>query len=186
MPGKQPWRGGFSASLLSGQTVMCSRCVAHISCCRKWRKEDVAILTISEEQKCEGMGVMHLQLDNGASVDVKVFVVSDKPLGFPFVLGMNSVMAFGGVSVNAHRQVRFGIEDAQICVRGTPCMCCRLTRGGDRREKRETRRCVRVTAKTVLSAALLVLCSVNKLQLGEQCFKLRPATETKRKEARAS
>ncbi|MPC63075.1 hypothetical protein E2C01_057167 [Portunus trituberculatus] len=55
-------------------------------------------------------------------------------------------------------------------------MCCRFTRGGDGREKRKTRRCIRVTAKTVLSAALLVLCSVNKLQLGEQCFELRPAT----------
>ena len=66
----------------------------------------MAILTISsEKQRCEGTGVVRLRLDNGASVDVKVFVVSDKPLGFPFVLGMNGVTALGGVSVNAHRQV---------------------------------------------------------------------------------
>lgn len=65
-------------------------------------------------------------------------------------------------------------------------MCCRRTGGGDRREsrpsgedgceRRTTRRCGRVTAKTVGSAVLVVLCLVNKLQLGEQCFKLRPAT----------
>ncbi|MPC48169.1 hypothetical protein E2C01_041937 [Portunus trituberculatus] len=92
-------------------------------------------------------------------------------------------------SVNPLRPCRRGFTDDGIehkdfvwanCgplrVRGTPCMCCRLTRGGDGHEKRKTQRCVRVTAETVLSAALFVLCSVNKLQLGDQCFKLRPAT----------
>ena len=105
MPGKRPWRGGVSASLLSEQAVNealpvadvwldrnwhrvlvdtgCSRCVAHISCCKNWRKEDVSILTISgEEQRCEGTGVVRLRLGNGVSVEVKVFVVSANPLGF--------------------------------------------------------------------------------------------------------
>ena len=114
LPVAEVWLNGNRHKVLVD--TGCLRCVAHISCCKKWRKEDVAILTISgEEQRCEGTGVVHLRLDNGASVDVKVFVVSDKPLGFPFVLGMNGVTAFGGVSVNAHRQVQFGLEDAPDC-----------------------------------------------------------------------
>ncbi|MPC94876.1 hypothetical protein E2C01_090065 [Portunus trituberculatus] len=83
IPKKRPWRGGVTASLLSGQRVNetlsvtevwldgnwhkvlvdtgTSWHVAHISCCNKWRKEDVAILTISsEEQKWEGTGVLCL------------------------------------------------------------------------------------------------------------------------------
>ena len=70
--------------------------MAHVSCYKRWRKKEVAILTISgEEQRCEGTGVVCLRLGNGASVEVEVLVVSAKPLGFPFVLGMNSVTALG-------------------------------------------------------------------------------------------
>ena len=66
------------------------------------------------------MRVVRLRLGNGVSVEVKVFVVSAKPLGFPFVLGMNGVMALGGVSVTAQREVRFGVNDAPVCaVAGT-------------------------------------------------------------------
>ncbi|KAK4319771.1 hypothetical protein Pmani_009323 [Petrolisthes manimaculis] len=94
----------------------CSRCVAHVSCCKKWRKENVTILTISgKEQQCEGTGVVCLQLSNGVSTEVKVFVVNTNPLGFPFILGMNGVTALGGVTVSAHRKVRFGVEDISVC-----------------------------------------------------------------------
>ncbi|XP_045130851.1 uncharacterized protein LOC123515964 [Portunus trituberculatus] len=55
-------------------------------------------------------------------------------------------------------------------------MCCRRASGGDGHDRRETRRWRHVITKTVVPAVLLVLCSVNKLQLGEQCFELRPAT----------
>ena len=109
LPVAEVWLDGNRHKVLVN--TGCSRCVAHVSCCKKWRKEDVAILTISgEEQRCEGTGVVSLGLDNGASVDM-----GDKPLGFPFVLGMNGVTALGRVSVNAHRQVRFGVEDALVC-----------------------------------------------------------------------
>lgn len=96
--------------------IWCSRCVAHVSCCKRWKKEDIAILTISgKEQRCEGTGVLHLQLGNGTSIEVKVFVVGTKPLWFLFVSGMNGATALGGVSVNSLREVRFGVEDAPVC-----------------------------------------------------------------------
>lgn len=94
----------------------CSRCVSHVSCCNRGRKEKATIVTISgKEQQCEGTGVVCLQLSNSASAEVKVFVVDTNPQGFPFILVMNGITALGGVTVGAHREVRFGVEDVLVC-----------------------------------------------------------------------
>lgn len=137
MLGKREWRGGVSASLSSERLVKealpttvvtlngdkhsvlvdtgCSRCVAHVSCCKNWKKEAVSILNISgKEQQCEGTGVVRIQLDNGAVAEVEVIVVSVKPLGFTFILGMNGITALGGVFING-REVRFGTANTNVC-----------------------------------------------------------------------
>ena len=114
LPVVKMWVDGVQCSALVD--TGCSRCVAHVSCCKTWRKEDVVILTMNgKEQRCKGTGVVRLQLHNGASAEVDVLVVDSKPLGFAFILGMNAVATLGGVSVNPQREVRFGIEDSLAC-----------------------------------------------------------------------
>ena len=49
---------------------------------------------------------------SGESVSVRALVVSRRPLGFEFILGMNGVSALGGVTVSASNHVRFNAETA--------------------------------------------------------------------------
>ncbi|KRX66717.1 hypothetical protein T09_12756 [Trichinella sp. T9] len=81
----------------------CSVCVAHASCCRSWREEDVAITTMcGQAMKCEGTGVVQLRPHG-------------KPLGYDLILGMNGIAALGGVTVTGGRCVRFGLDDPGVC-----------------------------------------------------------------------
>lgn len=131
-------RGGVSATLLSWQSVSevlpsavvsvegvqrrvlvdtgCSHSIAHISCCKEWRKSAVNMVTVSgEEWQCEGTGTVRLQVSCGAYVDINVIVTTSKPLGFSFLLGMDGIKALGGVTVNAQGKVYFGVEKMPIC-----------------------------------------------------------------------
>ncbi|KAG0728326.1 hypothetical protein GWK47_032710 [Chionoecetes opilio] len=93
-----------------------SRCIAHVLCCSSWKQEVVSILTVSgKEHFCKGTGIVRLHLSNGASADVDVLVVDSTLLGFPFILGMNGIVALGGATVNVERLVRFGKEDTAVC-----------------------------------------------------------------------
>ena len=58
-----------------------------------------------KEHFCKDTGIVHLQLSNGASVDVDVFVVDSNPLGFPFILGMNGIVALDGIAVDVDTYV---------------------------------------------------------------------------------
>ncbi|KRX31204.1 hypothetical protein T05_6505 [Trichinella murrelli] len=81
----------------------CSVCVAHASCCRSWREEDVAITTMcGRAMRCEGTGVVQLRPHG-------------KPLGYDLILGMNGIAALGGVTVTGGRCVRFGLDDTGVC-----------------------------------------------------------------------
>ncbi|KAG0714342.1 hypothetical protein GWK47_001615 [Chionoecetes opilio] len=93
-----------------------SRCIVHVSCCSSWKQEVVSVLTVSgREHFCKDTGIVRLHLSNGSSVDVDVLVVDSNLLGFPFILGMNGIMALGGATVNVERLVRFGKEDTAVC-----------------------------------------------------------------------
>ena len=59
--------------------------------------------------------MVRLQLSGGATADVHVYVVASKPLGFPFILGMNGILVLGGVTVNGQQEVSFGVESAPVC-----------------------------------------------------------------------
>ncbi|KAG0715736.1 hypothetical protein GWK47_000105 [Chionoecetes opilio] len=77
-----------------------SRCIAQVSCCSSWKQEVVSVLTVSgKEHFCKGTGIVRLHLSIGASADVDVLVVDSTLLGFPFILGMNGIVALGGATV---------------------------------------------------------------------------------------
>ena len=138
VPGKRAWRGSVGAGFLSWRTVNealpiaavrvdgtrldalmdtgCSVSVAHASCCKSWRRRDVRILTVGgREHRCEGMGVVCLRLNGGATVNIDMYVVSSKSLGFSLILRMNGILALGGVTVNREWEVTFGVESTPVC-----------------------------------------------------------------------
>ncbi|KFD58278.1 hypothetical protein M513_01041 [Trichuris suis] len=93
-----------------------SKCVAHVSCCMNWRKSCASIIAVDgNEIRCQGEGVVHLQSADGGQAKVDVIVTAKKPLGFDFILGMNAIMAFGGVSVGPRGYVRFGAKRKEVC-----------------------------------------------------------------------
>ncbi|KAG0724917.1 Nephrin [Chionoecetes opilio] len=94
----------------------CSRSIAHVSCCKAWKKGIVSMTTVSgEEWQCEGTGIVRLQLSGGAFTTVRVSVTAVKPLGFEFILGMDGIKALDGVTVDARNGVRFGVEKSEFC-----------------------------------------------------------------------
>ncbi|KAG0724811.1 hypothetical protein GWK47_039835 [Chionoecetes opilio] len=94
----------------------CSRSIAHVSCCKAWKKGIVSMTTVSgEEWQCEGTGIVRLQLSGGAFTTVRVSVTAVKPLGFEFILGMDGIKALDGVIVDARNGVRFGVEKSEFC-----------------------------------------------------------------------
>ncbi|KFD62362.1 hypothetical protein M514_25485 [Trichuris suis] len=97
----------------------CSKCVAHVSCCASWRKSPASIIAVDgSEIRCQGLGTVQLQSAEGGRAKVDVVVTVRKPLGFDFILGMNAVMALGGVSISPRRHVRFGTEREEISAAG--------------------------------------------------------------------
>ncbi|KRY93010.1 hypothetical protein T4D_12099 [Trichinella pseudospiralis] len=130
--------GGISASLLSPRPLTealpavrmnvsgirrrvlvdtgCSVCVAHASCSRSWRKQNVAITTMcGRAMGCEGTGVVQLKPRGKGPVEVEVIVVRSKPLGYDLILGMNGIAALGGVTVTGGRCVRLGLDGPGVC-----------------------------------------------------------------------
>ena len=92
----------------------CTKSIAHISVCQKWNKRKVSVTTVSGQQHwCEGTGQVNVALQSGHTATVDVLVVTQRPLGLPFILGMNGVDAMNGVTVSSSRSVRFGAELAE-------------------------------------------------------------------------
>lgn len=56
--------------------------------------------------------MVHVQLMSGTSSPVEVLFASTISLNLDFILGMNGIRAFRGVTVNTPRDVRFGVESA--------------------------------------------------------------------------
>uniref|UniRef100_A0A5S6QMY9 RNase H domain-containing protein n=1 Tax=Trichuris muris TaxID=70415 RepID=A0A5S6QMY9_TRIMR len=98
----------------------CSTCVAHAATCKNWERRRVSMITVDgREMKCQGSGDVSLELRDGTRVKVEAIMVDDRPLGFDFVLGMNAILALGGVAVDDRLQVRFGAESAGVCASNT-------------------------------------------------------------------
>ena len=117
LPTAEIWMNEVLTSVLVD--TGCSRCIALDSWCSSWKREAVSVLTVSgKEHFCKGTGVVHLRLSNGTSVDVDVFVVNSNPLGFPFILSMNGIVALGRIAVDVERRVRLGLEDIAMCGAG--------------------------------------------------------------------
>uniref|UniRef100_A0A5S6QJ61 RNA-directed DNA polymerase n=1 Tax=Trichuris muris TaxID=70415 RepID=A0A5S6QJ61_TRIMR len=94
----------------------CSKCVAHVSCCKRWRKELTSVIAVDgREFQCEGSGTAHLQVTGGVAVEVRIIVTHVNPLGFDFILGMNGITALGGVIVDDQRRVQLGLRSSVAC-----------------------------------------------------------------------
>jgi len=61
-----------------------------------------------QKQNCEGIGRVCLQVGDGESVEVDVFVTSFKPQGFECILGVNGIKSLGGVTIMPSLDVHFG------------------------------------------------------------------------------
>lgn len=77
----------------------CTISVIYKQCCESWYNEAVEIATVNgQSQACEGVASVRAT-SNGQSVLIDVYVVAYRPLGFDFILGMNGVEAFGGITI---------------------------------------------------------------------------------------
>lgn len=98
-----------------------TKCIAHVSLCPHWSKENVEVVTVSgESYQCMGTGVVQVQLASGMSVSVSAIIVPSKPLNFGFILGMNGITALGGVTVCSPKDIRFGAEEVQAALVAMP------------------------------------------------------------------
>ena len=87
----------------------CSRCLVHVSCCGAWHRSDVSIVTMNgARHRCLGVSNVCIQIDGHSPKFVQAFVIDFRPLNVDFVLGMNGVIAFGGVFVGAEGRVELG------------------------------------------------------------------------------
>uniref|UniRef100_A0A5S6Q5M4 Integrase catalytic domain-containing protein n=1 Tax=Trichuris muris TaxID=70415 RepID=A0A5S6Q5M4_TRIMR len=94
----------------------CIKCVAYISCCKAWQFQHVSLIAVNGQRlRSLGIGAVYLQPVEGGRITVEVIVTDTKPLGFDFILGMNGIVALGGVTVDDHRRVSFGVEGAVAC-----------------------------------------------------------------------
>ena len=94
----------------------CSRSIAHVSCCKEWSNDTISMITVNgEEWQCEGTGLVRFQLSRGTAADVRVCVTATRLLGYTFILGMDSIKAFGGVTVDVHGEVCFNSDRSEMC-----------------------------------------------------------------------
>ncbi|KFD48847.1 hypothetical protein M513_10210 [Trichuris suis] len=74
----------------------CTRCIAHESCCRRWRKQLVGMIALNGGAlQGQGIGSVRLQATDGLQAKTDVIISQTKPLGFDFIVGMNAIKALG-------------------------------------------------------------------------------------------
>lgn len=91
----------------------CSRCIIHVSHCAQWRTCHTSLMTMDgTKHSCIGMTTVCLQRNGNPPRFVEAIVVSFRPLNFDFVLGMNGIEAFCGVTVGRNGSVKLGLDEA--------------------------------------------------------------------------
>ncbi|KAF0293263.1 hypothetical protein FJT64_008856 [Amphibalanus amphitrite] len=75
----------------------------------------INVITVSGGRyECRGTGPVRVGVCSGVSADVNALVVADRPLGFDLVLGMDAVVALGGVTVKSADESVFGCELTEV------------------------------------------------------------------------
>ena len=86
----------------------CTCCIIYKKCAKKITKKEVSVVTVNgQQQQCEGVSQTRIATPNGNTVCVEALVVDFKPLGFCFLMGMNGIVALGGVSISVTRDIYF-------------------------------------------------------------------------------
>ena len=89
----------------------CTRSIVHVARCSRWTAQRINVITVSGGRyECLGTGPVRVGVCSGVSADVDALVVADRPLGFSLVLGMDAVVALGGVTVKSADKSVFGCE----------------------------------------------------------------------------
>ena len=87
----------------------CSRCLVHVSCCGSWTRNNAAIVTMDgSRHQCMGVSTVCVEAESGPLKFVQALVVNFRPLNFDFILGMDGVLAFGGMSIEGDGKVTLG------------------------------------------------------------------------------
>ena len=86
----------------------CTCCIIYKKCVTKITKKEVSVLAVNgQQQQCEGVSQTRIAAPNGNTVCLEALVTDFKPLGFCFLMGMNGIVALGGVSISATRDIYF-------------------------------------------------------------------------------
>ena len=87
----------------------CSQCLVHVSCCGSWTRSSAAIVTMDgSRHQCMGVTTVCIHAECEPPKFVQALVVNFRPLNFDFILGMNGVLAFGGMCVRSDGTVMLG------------------------------------------------------------------------------
>ena len=85
--------------------------------CEQWRKHRVNVMSMSGDSfVCDGSGSVYVTTMTGQSAVMNVLVVSERPLGVEFVLGVSGISALGGVMIGSPSDVRFCGAVSRQCV----------------------------------------------------------------------
>ena len=149
LPGKRRERVGVSASLFAtvrrgvlfasvelqvdGRKCRamvdsgCTRTLVHVDWCKKWKRQNVGMLTVAEERwRCMGVADVQIVIPGGLAVNLEAYVVSSKPFGFPCIMGLDAMDELGGVTIRPDRSVQFGDQGKCAAVVTSPeKTCCR-------------------------------------------------------------
>ena len=94
----------------------CTKTLVHKDWCGEWQRQNVEMLTITEEKwKCLGVARVRMETPGGLSTEVGVNVMATKPFGFPCILGLDAIRQLGGVTIRGDRPVEFC---AEVCAAG--------------------------------------------------------------------
>ena len=94
----------------------CTQTLVHKACCNAWEKKKVPVLTDGGGSLvCCGESIVHISIGDGPPVAVQALVVDEELLGYDLLLGMDSIMQLGGITVNGTGNIRFSRREKCIC-----------------------------------------------------------------------
>ena len=80
----------------------------HKACCNAGEKKKVPVLTVGGGLLvCCGVSIVHISVGDGLPVAVQALVVDGELLSYDLLLGMDSFMQLGGITVNGTGNIRF-------------------------------------------------------------------------------